>query len=100
MGWLTTLTTPRLAHRSTDVLEKVVEYLLYWYKNVDKTNVPDMDIPPELCLQLLQAADYLGLDSKPPVTAPSLQRGAQAPNSSTRTVIFVMRLRASHWRST
>ncbi|KAH8678302.1 BTB/POZ protein [Xylariales sp. PMI_506] len=46
------------------VLEKVVEYFHYWYKNNDKQDVPDMDIPVELCLELLMAADYLQLDSK------------------------------------
>ncbi|KAK3680461.1 Skp1 family protein [Podospora appendiculata] len=49
------------------VLEKVVEYFQYWYKNRDKLDVPDMDIPVEICLELLVAADYLGLDSKPPL---------------------------------
>ncbi|KAI1165929.1 BTB/POZ protein [Nemania serpens] len=44
------------------VLEKVVEYCQYWYKYRDTENVPDMDIPVELCLELLQAADFLGLD--------------------------------------
>ncbi|KAI8955142.1 BTB/POZ protein [Xylaria longipes] len=44
------------------VLEKVVEYCQYWYKYKDIENVPDMDIPVELCLELLQAADFLGLD--------------------------------------
>ena len=41
------------------VLEKVAEYLCYSLKNKEATNVPDMDIPPELCLELLMAADYL-----------------------------------------
>ncbi|BCS20425.1 elongin C [Aspergillus puulaauensis] len=41
------------------VLEKVCEYLCYNEKNKNQTNVPDMDIPPELCLELLMAADYL-----------------------------------------
>ena len=41
------------------VLEKVCEYFLYSEKHKDQTNVPDMDIPPELCLELLMAADYL-----------------------------------------
>ncbi|KAI1745260.1 BTB/POZ protein [Xylaria scruposa] len=50
------------------VLEKVVEYCQYWYKYKDNENVPDMDIPVELCLELLQAADFLGLDRKPPST--------------------------------
>ncbi|KAG9230382.1 BTB/POZ protein [Amylocarpus encephaloides] len=41
------------------VLEKVAEYFYYNYKNKDREDVPDMDIPPELCLELLVAADYL-----------------------------------------
>jgi hypothetical protein len=45
------------------VLEKVVEYFHYWYRYRDKEDVPDMDIPVELCLELLVAADYLGIDS-------------------------------------
>ncbi|KAI1637250.1 POZ domain-containing protein [Biscogniauxia mediterranea] len=44
------------------VLEKVVEYFQYWYKYQDKEDVPDMEIPVELCLELLTAADYLRLD--------------------------------------
>ncbi|KAI0907335.1 BTB/POZ protein [Ustulina deusta] len=44
------------------VLEKVAEYCQYWYKYKESVNVPDMDIPVEICLQLLQAADFLGLD--------------------------------------
>ena len=41
------------------VLEKVCEYLYYNEKHKDARDVPDMDIPPELCLELLMAADYL-----------------------------------------
>ncbi|CEL09461.1 Putative Elongin-C [Aspergillus calidoustus] len=41
------------------VLERVCEYFCYNDKNKNQTNVPDMDIPPELCLELLMAADYL-----------------------------------------
>lgn len=41
------------------VLEKVCEYFCYHEKNKNQLNVPDMDIPPELCLELLMAADYL-----------------------------------------
>jgi transcription elongation factor B subunit 1 len=44
------------------VLEKVAEYFYYNWRNRDQENVKDMDIPPELCLELLMAADYL--DSK------------------------------------
>ncbi|KAJ9192104.1 hypothetical protein DTO166G4_8941 [Paecilomyces variotii] len=41
------------------VLEKVCEYFCYNEKNKDQANVADMDIPSELCLELLMAADYL-----------------------------------------
>jgi transcription elongation factor B subunit 1 len=41
------------------VLEKVAEYFCYSYKNRNMEQVPDMEIPPELCLELLMAADYL-----------------------------------------
>jgi transcription elongation factor B subunit 1 len=47
------------------VLEKVVEYFHYWYRNRDAVDVPDMDIPVELCLELLMAANYFNLDPKP-----------------------------------
>ncbi|KAJ5256882.1 Elongin-C [Penicillium angulare] len=41
------------------ILEKVCEYFIYNEKHKDQSNVADMDIPPELCLELLMAADYL-----------------------------------------
>jgi len=41
------------------VLEKVCEYFYYNEKYKDAKDVPDMEIPPELCLELLMAADYL-----------------------------------------
>jgi len=41
------------------VLEKVAEYFYYNYKNRNQEDVQDMEIPPELCLELLMAADYL-----------------------------------------
>ncbi|KAM0402832.1 hypothetical protein HYE67_008229 [Fusarium culmorum] len=47
---------------SAMVLDKVVEYFHYWYRYRNSEDVPDMDIPVELCLELLAAADYLGLD--------------------------------------
>lgn len=47
---------------SAVVLDKVVEYFHYWYKYRNSEDVPDMDIPVELCLELLAAADFLGLD--------------------------------------
>jgi elongin-C len=43
------------------VLEKVCEYLYYNEKHRDAKDVPDLDIPPELCLELLMAADYLNV---------------------------------------
>ncbi|PHH66699.1 hypothetical protein CDD81_6536 [Ophiocordyceps australis] len=47
---------------SSPVLDKVVEYFHYWYRYRNSEDVPDMDIPVELCLELLAAADFLGLD--------------------------------------
>ncbi|KAF2088737.1 putative transcriptional elongation regulator Elc1/Elongin C [Saccharata proteae CBS 121410] len=41
------------------VLEKVCEYFYYHEKHKEAKDVPDMDIPPELCLELLMAADFL-----------------------------------------
>jgi hypothetical protein len=45
--------------RSGVVLEKVCEYLYYNQKHVKSQDVPDMEIEPALCLELLIAADYL-----------------------------------------
>ena len=41
------------------VLEKVCEYLYYNEKHKNTKDVQDMEIPPELCLELLMAADFL-----------------------------------------
>jgi hypothetical protein len=49
------------------VLEKVAEYFYYNYRNRNREDVPDMEIPPELCLELLMAADFL--DGKSPLFA-------------------------------
>ncbi|KAG9186574.1 POZ-like protein [Alternaria panax] len=51
--------TVHLATINGVVLEKVCEYLYYNQKNAESKDVSDMDIPPELCLELLIAADYL-----------------------------------------
>ncbi|KAL8947859.1 MAG: hypothetical protein Q9222_005897, partial [Ikaeria aurantiellina] len=40
------------------VMEKFCEYLYYNLKFKDSKDVPDMDIPPNLCLELLVAADF------------------------------------------
>lgn len=42
-------------------MEWVVEYFKYADKNkhMNALEVPDMEIPPEMCLELLSAADYL-----------------------------------------
>ena len=47
------------------VLEKVCEYFYYNEKHKDAKDVPDMDIPTELSLELLIAADYLDGTIKP-----------------------------------
>ncbi|KAK4226964.1 BTB/POZ protein [Podospora fimiseda] len=57
------------------VLEKVAEYFHYWFQNKDKDDVPDMIIPVEICLELLMAADFLGLDAKPEPTDREVNRG-------------------------
>ncbi|KAG8161990.1 hypothetical protein KVR01_007755 [Diaporthe batatas] len=57
-------TVVNLPEMNAVVLEKVVEYLLYWYRYQDKDDVPDMDIPVDMCLELLTAADYLQMDSE------------------------------------
>lgn len=44
---------------SAITMEKVAEYLYYNLKTKDLKDVPDMEIPPELCLELLMAADFL-----------------------------------------
>ena len=44
---------------SAIVLEKVCEYFYYHEKYKNSKDVPDMEIPLELCLELLMAADYL-----------------------------------------
>jgi transcription elongation factor B subunit 1 len=49
----------RLENITGVVLQKVVEYFYYNEKTRDSVGVPDMEIPPELCLELLMAADYL-----------------------------------------
>ena len=41
------------------ILEKVCEHLYFKDRYEDQTNVPDMDIAPELSLELALAADYL-----------------------------------------
>jgi len=40
-------------------MEKVCEYFYYNQKMRNAKDVPELDIPPELCLELLMAADYL-----------------------------------------
>ncbi|KAJ5102274.1 hypothetical protein NUU61_004496 [Penicillium alfredii] len=67
--WIRTTRSGVLVTRFTDVgsfaffsavvLEKVCEYFCYNEKHKDQANVPDMDVPAELCLELLMAADYL-----------------------------------------
>jgi transcription elongation factor B subunit 1 len=42
----------------------VVDYFYYWHRNQDKEDVPDMEIPVEMCLELLEAANYFNLDAK------------------------------------
>jgi hypothetical protein len=52
------------ARCSGEVVEKVAEYLVYWYRYKDRDDVPEMTMRPEICLEVLRAADYLGLDGR------------------------------------
>ncbi|THY00046.1 POZ domain-containing protein [Aureobasidium pullulans] len=65
------------------VLEKVCEYFYYNEKNRDSTGVPDLDIPPELCLELLMAADYL--NGNPPHLSSNAFRHANTSSQSDET---------------
>ncbi|KAL8976082.1 MAG: hypothetical protein Q9177_006920, partial [Variospora cf. flavescens] len=49
---------PFQTNNSGVVIEKLCEYLYYNLKHKDAKDVPDMEIPPSLCLELLVAADY------------------------------------------
>ncbi|KAL9017071.1 MAG: hypothetical protein Q9185_005582 [Variospora sp. 1 TL-2023] len=49
---------PFQSNNSGVVIEKLCEYLYYNLKHKDAKDVPDMEIPPSLCLELLVAADY------------------------------------------
>lgn len=44
---------------SAVILEKICEYFYYNEKYRDAKDVPDMEIPPELALELLMVADFL-----------------------------------------
>jgi elongin-C len=57
------------------VLEKVCEYFYYNEKYKDAKDVPDLDIPAEMCLELLMAADYLDGESRDPHQANDSNRG-------------------------
>lgn len=43
------------------MLEKVCEYLYYNEKHKDAKDVAEMELPTELALELLMAADYLNV---------------------------------------
>ncbi|KAK6587072.1 hypothetical protein PZA11_000362 [Diplocarpon coronariae] len=58
-GAIRKMLDPKSFFDSGIVLEKVAEYFYYNFKNRNREDVPDMDIPPELCLELLMAADFL-----------------------------------------
>lgn len=67
------------------VLEKVAEYFYYNYVNRDRDGVKDMEIPAELCLELLMAADYL--DSKSSCSS-SLSSSLTCPQLESATFLM------------
>ena len=52
------------------MLEKVCEYFYYNEKHKNSKDVPDIDVPAELCLELLMAADYLNGEFDSTLTLP------------------------------
>jgi hypothetical protein len=77
----------------------VVEYFHYWYKNRDREDVSDMDIPVELCLELLMAADYLQLDSKnKPPNSTLLADHLLTPLTRKRTNLIRVYEETTFWR--
>ncbi|BAO41689.1 Elongin-C [Kluyveromyces marxianus] len=56
--------TIKLAEFDTKILDKVIEYMEYAYKYKDADEdieVPEFEVSPEISLDLLLAADYLGI---------------------------------------
>lgn len=51
--------TIKLHELDSQLLEKVIEYLYYNLKYKDVVDVPEFDIPTEMALELLVAADFL-----------------------------------------
>jgi hypothetical protein len=67
------------------VLEKVCEYFYYNEKHKNSKDVPDIDVPAELCLELLMAADYLNGEfffNSHPASAIDLSASIKARGSS------------------
>lgn len=52
-----------LTQFNTPVMRKVIEYLEYknQYANSEDDDIPEFNVPPELSLELLLAADYLNI---------------------------------------
>ena len=56
--WLCVIKLMRFVN-SGNVLEKVAEYFYYVHKNRNREDVQDLEIPVDMCLELLMAADFL-----------------------------------------
>jgi hypothetical protein len=76
------------------VLEKVCEYFYYNEKHKNSKDVPDIDVPAELCLELLMAADYLNGEFPRPYPMSSMWT-----LSATRDKVFLYRVFSVKWRA-
>lgn len=59
--------------------------MIYWFRYQDKEDVPDMEIPVHMCLELLTAADFLGIDGTfyPTLPDPSHLKKPSSDSSAT-----------------
>jgi hypothetical protein len=73
---------------SAPVLEKVLQYLMYATKYRDQIDVPDMELPPEMSLEIALAADFLDCTDSIPQSRPFLHHHSIATAAASRLFFF------------